>query len=109
MMTGPFDRTGRVAVVTSANSGIGAGHGEACGRRGEDRRRRARCPQEPGRRGERQTGAAPASAGSTGIVASTVLLISTCRFAGVGLNEVNGLEILSRTDSAPILARSDNA
>jgi NAD(P)-dependent dehydrogenase (short-subunit alcohol dehydrogenase family) len=25
MMTGPFDRTGRVAVVTSANSGIGLG------------------------------------------------------------------------------------
>jgi hypothetical protein len=37
------------------------------------------------------------------------LLISTYRFAGVGFNKVNGLGIRSRTASAPILARCDNA
>src|ERR1700722_14465069 len=37
------------------------------------------------------------------------LLISTYRFAGTGFNKVNGLGIRSRTASAPILARCDNA
>jgi hypothetical protein len=37
------------------------------------------------------------------------LLISTYRFAGAGFNKVNGLGIRSRTASAPILARCDNA
>jgi autotransporter-associated beta strand protein len=37
------------------------------------------------------------------------LLISTYRFARAGLNKINGLGIRSKTASAPILARCDNA
>ena len=37
------------------------------------------------------------------------LLISTYHFARAGLNKINGLGIRSRTASAPILARCDNA
>jgi hypothetical protein len=37
------------------------------------------------------------------------LLISTYRFAGAGFNKVNWLGVRSRTASAPILARCDNA
>ena len=37
------------------------------------------------------------------------LLIITYRFAGAGFNKVNWLGVRSRTASAPILARCDNA
>ena len=51
----------------------------------------------------------PAIDAASGIVTSTVFTDQYFRFVGAGFNKVNGLGIRSRTASAPILARCDDA